>query len=63
MPVFILPVLNPNLFKVLARPIDGFELILPPGLIVIPLYISPFRNVPVVNMTLLVFNIVPFSEN
>lgn len=62
-PVFILPVLNPNRFKVLARPIEEMQLILPPGLTFIPLNIRPFKNVPVVSTTHLVFNNVPFSEN
>ena len=53
LPVFNLPIRNPSLSSVFAKPILGSSFNLPAGLFSNPMFIWPFKKVPVVITTAL----------
>lgn len=63
LPVFNLPIRNPSLSSVFAKPMLGSSFNLPAGLFSNPMFICPFRKVPVVITTALPNIFVPSSVN
>lgn len=61
-PVFSRPIRKFRLFNVFASPIAGASPIRPAGRISKPIFIWPFKNVPVVSMTVLPPILAPLSE-
>ena len=49
-PVFNLPILKLYFFNCSLKPVDGFSLNLPAGVLLSPICIKPFKKVPVVNI-------------
>ncbi len=52
-PVFILPDSKPLASRVAVKPVEGLSPALPPPKFLSPIWISPFRKVPLVRMTVL----------
>lgn len=63
LPVFNLPIRNPSLSSVFAKPMLGSSFNLPAGLFSNPMFIWPFRKVPVVITTASPNIFVPSSIN
>ena len=62
-PVFNLPILKFKCSSVFANPILGSSFNLPAGLVSKPIFICPFKNVPVVITTVSLNIFVPSSKN
>lgn len=58
-PVLRRPILKLRFSKVFAKPIAGASPSRPAGLTSNPMFICPFRNVPVVSITLLLLILLP----
>ena len=52
-PVFNLPIVKLCFFNCSLKPVEGFSLNLPAGVFSSPICIRPFKNVPVVSISLL----------
>ena len=59
-PVFNLPILKLYFSNCSLKPVLGFSLNLPAGVISSPICINPFKNVPVVKINLLQLTLLPF---
>ena len=60
-PVFNLPILKLYFCNCSLKPVLGFSLNRPAGVFSSPIWISPFKNVPVVRINLLQLTLYPLS--